>query len=148
MKNNKSEDQEEIEFISLKELMLQDNDKIREIKSLYEKEEEYSDYLEPIEFCIANLGMDNHKLKDKDIVRALRNVRDNLDKDLDFFKSDLEKEVMFALSESLQTYERITKYEVMLVVKHILWAIDNRSWLDDSRAYLTWIANFFDLLEG
>ncbi len=33
------------------------------------------------------------------------------------------------------------------VIKNILWAIDNRTWFQDKRAYITWIANFFDLLD-
>ena len=38
---------------SLSELLLPDTPEIKEIKSIYEKEYEYSDYLSEIEFAIA-----------------------------------------------------------------------------------------------
>ena len=147
MKKIKSEDLDNIEFVPLKELLLSDNDKIKEIKSLYQREVEYLDFLGPLEFFIANYGLANPKLKDKDVVMALRNIRDNWDKNIDFFKTDFEYNLIMTTSSSLQLSRKITRHELLLVIKHILWAIDNRSWIDDKRAYLNWIANFFHLLK-
>ena len=137
---------DKIEFVSLKDLLLPDDDKIKEIKSIYGKEVEYLNFLGPMEFFIANYGLANSKLKDVEVVKALRNLRDNLDKDIDFFRNDFEYNLMMTINVSLQSNKKITKYELLLVIKHILWAIDNRSWMGDKRAYLNWIANFFHLL--
>ena len=137
---------DKIEFVSLKDLLLPDDDKIKEIKSIYGKEVEYLNFLGPMEFFIANYGLANSKLKDVEVVKALRNLRDNLDKDIDFFRNDLEYNLMMTINVSLQSNKKITKHELLLVIKHILWAIDNRSWMGDKRAYLNWIANFFHLL--
>src|SRR3989344_1177981 len=137
---------DKIEFVSLKDLLLPDDDKIKEIKSIYGKEVEYLNFLGPMEFFIASYGLANFKLKDVEVVKALRNLRDNLDKDIDFFRNDLEYNSMMTINASLQSNKKITKHELLLVIKHILWAIDNRSWMGDKRAYLNWIANFFHLL--
>lgn len=136
-----------IEFVSLGELLLPDNDKIKELKSIYGLEVEYLNFLGPIEFFIANYGLANSKLKDVEVVKALRNLRDNLDKNIDFFKNDLEYNLMMTINVSLQTNKKITKHELLLIIRHILWAIDNRSWIENKRAYLNWIANFFHLLD-
>ncbi len=148
MKRRTLEDLDKIDFIPLKELLLPDNDKIRELKSIYGMEVEYLDFLGSLEFFIANYGIVNTKLKDKDVVMALRRLRDNLDKDISFFKDELEYNLMMTINASLQTQRKITKHELLLVIKHILWAIDNRDWISDNRAYVNWIANFFHLLDG
>ncbi|MEK6927943.1 MAG: hypothetical protein AABX11_05930 [Nanoarchaeota archaeon] len=146
MSEIEKKDLDEIEFVSLKELLLPDNDEVRQIEGIYGKEVEYFDFLGPIEFFIANYGLSNKSLKDKDLIMILRNIRDNLDKNLDFFKKDLEKQIMCTISASLQMQRKITKHELRLVIKHILWAIDNRNWIESKRAYIDWIANFFHLL--
>lgn len=147
MKKIKSEGLDNIGFVLLKELLLPDNNKTKEIKSLYQREVTYLDFLGPLEFFIANYGLASPKLKDDNVVIALRNIRDNLDKNIDFFKTDLEYNLMMTISASLQLSRKITRHELLLVIKHILWAIDNRSWINDKRAYLNLIANFFHLLK-
>ena len=137
---------DKIKFVPIKELLLPDSDKIKEMKSIYGIEFKYLNFLGSIEFFIANYGLTNLKLKDIEIVKALRNIRNNLDKNIDFFRSDLEYNLMMIINASLQTNKKITKHELLLVIKHILWAIDNRTWMGNRRAYLEWIANFFHLL--
>lgn len=137
-----------MKFIPLSELLLPDNEKIKELNSIYQREVEYLDFLGPIEFYIANYGINNSKLKDVDVVIALRNIRNHLDKDLGFFKNELEYNLVMTINASLQFGRKITKHELTLVIKNILWAIDNRGWLEDKRAYIDWIANFFHLLDG
>lgn len=142
------EDLEDIEFIRLDNLLLPDNNEVRKTKSLFNKEVDYFLFLGPIEFFIANYGIWNPELQDKDLVRMLQNIRNNFDKELSFFKEDLERQLMCTISASLQISEKkITKHELSLVIKHILWSIDNRRWLNDSRAYFNWIANFFHLFD-
>ncbi len=142
------EDLDALEFIPFKEILLQDNEEIKEIKSLYNREVEYLDFLDPIEFFIANYGIWNPKLRDVDVIKSLRNIRDNWDKDIAFFQNDLEYNLMMTINASLQLQRRITKHELLLVIKHILWAIDNRKWIEGPRAYLDWIANFFHLFNN
>lgn len=148
MENNWMEKLDDVKFIPMRELLLPDNDKVIVIKSLYGREVKYLDFLEPIEFYIANYGLENPKLKDINVVIALRHLRDNWDKDINFFKNELEHNLMMTINASLQFGRKITKHELLLVIKHILWAIDNRSWLEDRRSYVDWIANFFNLLDG
>ncbi|MBI2631389.1 hypothetical protein HYW75_00105 [Candidatus Pacearchaeota archaeon] len=148
MKKSIAKSLDEIKFVSFKELLLPDNDKIRKLKSIYGMEVEYLDFLGPLEFFIANYGITNTKLKDKDVVLALRRLRDNLDKEISFFRDELEYNLIMTLNVSLQIQRKITKHELMLVIKYILWAINNRNWIGDSRAYINWIANFFHLLDG
>jgi hypothetical protein len=79
---------------SLSELLLPDTPEIKEIKSIYEKEYEYSDYLSEIEFAIAGYYYEeNRNLKDKDVISVLKNIKQNRDKPISFFKKDLEIEL-------------------------------------------------------
>ena len=71
-----------------------DTPEVMEIKSLQGEEYEYSDYLGTIEYSIArHFYEDDRKIKDKDAVSALKNIRKNYDKNISFFKRDLEKEI-------------------------------------------------------
>ena len=137
------------EFKPLGELLLEDNEEIKELKSLYQREEEYLGFLGPIESFIAHFYLDEPKLKDVDVIKSLRNVRSNYNKGLEFFKSDFERELLGIISFTLQNArKKITRHEFFLVLGHILWSLDNRKWVGDSRAYLSWIANFFGLLNN
>ena len=129
-------------FVPLKELILEDNEKIKEIKSLYKKEVEYMDFLGPLEFSMALYYLENKKLKDVDIIRILRKIKQNYDRPLDFFNDELEKMIMSCLSLSLQK-RPITRYELFLIIGYILWSIDNRKHLKSSRVYLNWLLKFF-----
>ena len=146
MNDNKIEKLDQIGFIPLKEHLLLDNQKIKEMKSIYQKEFEYAEFLGPLEFFIANYGLYNTELKDEDIVKALNNIRNNLDKDISFFSSDLEYNLMMTISVSLQINRKITIHKLLLVIKYILWSIENRKWIMNDRGYFNWVANFFDLL--
>ena len=137
------DDEIEDDFIPLSELTQPDNDKVK-IKSLYKREEEYADYLAAIEFTIANHFIENRGLKDADVISAINNIKEHLMEDLDFFDTDLETGILLNLSSALQN-KPITRHELMLVLGHVLWAIDNRSWLKDKSAYVSWLANFFKL---
>lgn len=138
---------EEKDFIPLNKLLLEDSEEIKKIKSIYQREMEYVQFLGPIEsFFAYYYYYDCPKLRDADVARAIKNVRTNWNKDLDFFKNIFEKEPMGVISFTLQNVKRkITRHELFLVLGYILWCIDNRRWIGDSRAYLNWICNFFHL---
>jgi len=138
---------QEEKFIPLKSLLLQDNEEVKKIKSLYKKEDKYVMFLAPIELFIAYFYINQPKIKDADVISTINNIRANYDKDLSFFKIDFEREFIEVISFILQdAKKKITRHELFLVLGYILWSIDNRRWLGDPRAYLNWVANFFDLL--
>jgi hypothetical protein len=139
----------EEDFIPIINFLLEDTEEAKKVTTLYQREEEYGEFLGLIEFFIANyFYFDNNKLKDKDVKRALRSLRNNLDSDLDSFKPLFERELVGVIFLGLKTFKRkITKHEFLLVLKYILWSIDNRKYLDHPQAYLNWICDFFHILD-
>ena len=142
----------EKEFIPIKELILENNEEIKKIKTLFQREVEYVDFLGPIESFFAYFYLDNPEIKDSDAEKAIKNIKMNYYKNISFFSNYLEKELIGAISQTLKTNaeikkRKITQHELFLVLNYILWSIDNRKHLGDSRAYLKWICNFFHLLD-
>jgi hypothetical protein len=124
---------------SLSELLTPDTPEVKEIKSIYEREYEYSIYLREIEFSISrHYYEENRNLKDKDVISAVKNIKQNRDKPTSFFKKDLKKEIVESLIEPLEE-SPLTNHEFNLVLDYILWVVDNRSWLEDKQAYVKWI---------
>lgn len=115
-----------------------DTPEVMKIKSLQGEEYEYSDYLGTIEYSIArHFYEDDRQIKDKDALSALKNIRKNCDKEISFFKHDLEKEITENLIELLEE-EPITHHEFKLVIDYVLEVINNRAWMEDEQAYLKW----------
>lgn len=130
------------EEVSLSEYLEPDTREILEIKSLYNMEYEYSQWLGTIEYAIANYYINNRKLQDKNVILALKNIKKNYEKDISFFKSELEKAIVEDLLEVLEE-SPLTHHEFKLALEYVLWAIDNRSWMEDKQAYVKWIAYVF-----
>ncbi|HWQ49007.1 MAG TPA: hypothetical protein VN414_08695 [Methanosarcina sp.] len=125
--------------LSLSGFLVPDTPEIKEIKSIYTNEYEYSEYLSEIEFSIADYYYnENRKVTDKDVVRALKNIKENRDKPISFFEKPLEKEIVKSLVEPLEE-NLLFDHEFILVLDYVLWVIDNRSWLEDKQAYVKWI---------
>lgn len=133
-------------FILLNKVLLEDNEEVRKIKTLKQREEEYAYLLGPIEYTIALYYFDNRKLKDRDGVKALKNIKMNYFKDLSYFKEPLEQKIITQLSLALRETET-TRHELLLAISYILWSIDNRTWTGDNRAYLDWLLNFFGMMD-
>ena len=126
------------EDVSLSRYLKPDTPEIKEMKSLQGKEYEYSDYLGTIEYSIARYFYENdRKIKDKDAVAALNNIKNNYDKKISFFKQDLEIEIIENLIELLDD-EPVSHQEFKLAIDYVLEVIDNRSWMEDEQAYLKW----------
>jgi hypothetical protein len=122
-----------------------DTPEIMKIKNLQGKEYEYADYLGTVEYSIAKYFYeDDRKIKDKDAVSALENLRKNYDKNISFFKLNLENEIIENLIEILEE-NPITHQEFNLVTDYVLEVIDNRSWMEDEQAYLKWAAYIMGL---
>jgi hypothetical protein len=125
--------------LSLSEFLLPDTPEINEIKSIYNKEYEYSEYLSEIEFSIADYYYNaNRKVTDKDVIKALKNIKENRDKPISFFEKPLEKEIVKSLVEPLEA-NLLYDHEFTLVLDYVLWVIDNRSWMEGKQAYVKWI---------
>lgn len=125
--------------LSLSEFLLPDTPEIKEIKSIYEREYEYSEYLSEIEFSIADYYYNaNRKVTDKDVIRALKNIKKNRDKPVSFFENPLEKEIVKSLVDPLEE-NPLYDHEFTLVLDYVLWVIDNRSWMEGKQAYVKWI---------
>lgn len=138
MGSDKNNELVEEEF-SLSELLAPDTPEVRLIKSIYENEYEYSEYLSEIEFSIArHYYEENRKVKDKDVISALKDIKQNRDKPISFFEKALEKEIVESLIGPLEE-SPLTNHEFTLVLDYVLWVIDNRSWLEDKQAYVKWI---------
>ena len=133
-------------FIPLNRLLLEDNEEVKRIKSLQQREEEYAYLLGPIEHTITSYYSKNRNLKDKDIVKILKNLRLNYSQNLDFFKEPIEKEILIQLSLALQDTDTMHR-ELYLSISYIIWSIDNRTWTGDNRAYLDWALNFFGMMD-
>ncbi|WP_410507420.1 hypothetical protein RSJ42_11435 [Methanosarcina hadiensis] len=127
------------EDLSLSEFLVPDTPEIKEIKSIYNKEYEYSEYLSEIEFSIADYYYNaNRRVTDKDVIRALKNIKENRDKPISFFEKSLEKEIVKSLVEPLEE-NLLYDHEFTLVINYALWIIDNRSWLEGKQGYVKWI---------
>ncbi|MHB8103294.1 MAG: hypothetical protein ACYDEF_14270 [Methanosarcina sp.] len=117
-----------------------DTPEVMKINSLQGREYEYSDYLGTIEYSIARYFYeDDRKIKDEDAVSALKNIRKNCEKNISFFKRDLEKEIIENLIELLEG-EPISQHEFKLMIDYVLEVIDNRAWMEDEQAYIKWAA--------
>jgi len=124
---------------SLSELLLPDTPEVKEIKSIYEDEYEYREYLSEIEFSIVRYYYEeNRKVKDEDVISALMNIKLNRNKPIIFFKKNLEREIVENLIEPLEE-KPLTNHEFTLVFDYVLWIIDKWSWVEDKQAYVKWI---------
>ena len=134
--NNETVDEE----LSLSEYLIPDTPEILEIKSLEYREPEYSEYLGAIEYSIALYYYEgDRKIEDKDFILALENIKLNYELDLSFFSRDLEIQIINYLIGALSE-KPITHHEFRLVIDYVLWAIENRNWMEDKQAYVKWIA--------
>ncbi len=135
------------EFKPLQKLLKKDTEAVKHIKSLYGKEQEYSDFLGEIEHATAEyFYYEDDDLKDEDIKNILKKIKENYLNDLNFFKHELEIEIMEILSEVLQEHP-ITHHELKIILDYLLWAIDNRTWMQDEQAYVKWIAFSHELYD-
>lgn len=117
------------------------------LETIYQREEEYADVLGNIEYGIAQHYLSNPEVTDKDVTKALKNFKDNYDREFD--ENSLEQAIQTSACKGLKDFTRekkISRHEFLLVIDYILWSISNREWVPDERAYLMWICNFFELL--
>ncbi len=125
-------------------LLAPDNEKVRELKSIFKKEGAYAEILGPIEYAIASYYKENKKLRDHEVAKAVKNIKLNLDREFNDVKDPLEQDIFSAACDALQE-KKITKHEFLLVLSYITWSIDNRRWIPDARAYLNWLLVFFGM---
>ena len=136
----------EEEFIPLADLLEKDTKKALAIKSLLDREMEYADYLGAIEYAVADHFSEKGDITDSEVAEALKKIRDNYLQGMDFFKTELEKDIVMGLSLALQDMP-ITHHELKLVLNYILWSIDNRSWMCDPQGYVKWISYTLETMD-
>lgn len=123
-----------------------ENPEKKKLKTIENREYEYAEILGPLEFAIALYYLRHPDINDGDAVQALENFLNNYN--ADFEDESFEGRLQFGAIYGLKSYvktRKISKYEFTLIIKHIMWAISNRDWVPDERAYLNWIINFFGL---
>ncbi|AKB75605.1 hypothetical protein MSLAZ_2344 [Methanosarcina lacustris Z-7289] len=124
--------------------LVPDTPKVKKIKSLHGREYEYAEHIGIAEYSIARYFYEaDRKIKDKDAVSALKNIIKNGNKNISFFKEGLEKEIVKNLIELLDE-KPVTHHELKLVIDSVLEIIGNRSWMEDEKAYLKWVAYVMD----
>ena len=122
-----------------------DTPEVKKIKSLQGREYEYAEHIGIAEYSIARHFYEaDRKIKDKDAVSALKNIKKNSNKNISFFKEGLEKEIVNNLIELLEE-KPVTLHELKLVIDYVLEIINNRSWMEDEQAYIKWVAYVMDL---
>ncbi len=114
----------------------------KKLKSLYQKEEEYSTYLGAVENAIASAYLLNRKLNDTEVIKTLKELKKNYESSS---SNPMKKEILQNLSEATAG-EPITPHELGLVFDYILWSIDNLNWLPDKQAYVKWITYAMELM--
>ena len=65
----------EEDFVNLGKLLSEDSDDIKNLKSLLDKESEYRNFLGAAEFSIGEEFIRNRKLKDRDAIKMLKNIK-------------------------------------------------------------------------
>jgi hypothetical protein len=131
------------EFVPLHKLLKED-DNAKELKTIAGMENEYKDFLGAIEFTVACYFLEHRKLKDKEVEKAIKNILKHYDKDIEFFDTELEREILYELSAALQQ-QHISAHELTLICNYVLLAIENKSLIPDDQAYVKWLPCFFQL---
>jgi hypothetical protein len=130
---------------ALSDFLEPDDQETSKLKSIYNHEQEYSDYLGQIEYTIAKYYYYYGKrLTDNDVISTLEKINENHDRRLKYFQKTLENLIVFNLLDVLNDVP-ITSHELNLVIDYILLSIDNRSWMKDKQAFVKWAAYVFDL---
>jgi len=133
----------EEEYISIDTLLLKDEPE-NKINSISIDDSKFKPQIMAIEYAIAESFFEEQKYNDKDIEKRIKNLQKNYAKGIDFFESDLEKDILKELSYAIQR-DKITSYELKLAFDYVLYCIDNRTWVPDKQAYQKWLLFFFDL---
>ncbi|MFH1721424.1 MAG: hypothetical protein ABH950_02330 [Candidatus Altiarchaeota archaeon] len=136
---------EEPEYIPIKDLLVDETPNSK-IKTIYTREEEYVYLLEPVESVIVEYWLEDHKITDKQVAKALKKFLKNPFKDYDPSKRPFEYNIQYALSIGLQE-QATTRNELNAVIEYLLWSIDNRSWMRDKQAYLKWLSAFLGYID-
>jgi len=124
---------------SLSDFLNPDTPEVKNLESLLGEEHKYIDYLISIEYSIAHYYHEvDRKIKDKDVILLLKNIKNNCGKNVSFFEHPLELSIVRNLLEIF--YQKpITHHEFKLVLDYVLNATGNRSFLDDEQAYVKWL---------
>ncbi len=103
--------------------------------------EEFYPILEPIESAIAACYRSNPKLKDKDVIEALKNLRDTYGR-RDGGNSPLERGILEAISPAVEESDRFNTYDVIMCLRCLLGSAKLHHQEGGSRGYLDFIKEY------
>ncbi len=133
--------------VNLKNYLKKDTEGVKKLKSLLDMEYEYRFFLGAIEYSLGEAYLVNKGFSDNDAVGMIKNLKEHHLNDISSFKTETEKNIIGRLFDELQR-KKISHHELSLAFDYILWAISNRSWLNDKQAYVKWNAYHHGLLDG
>ncbi|MCD4806850.1 MAG: hypothetical protein K8R13_04655 [Methanococcoides sp.] len=135
----------DIDNNSLLDILEPDNEEILKLKSLEDKEDEFSLHYGMFEQTIAYYyNEENGTITDKEVIKVLKDIRSNLGKKMNYFKHPL-AESLIENTVEIGNEEAITVHEFNLVIDYMVKSIDNRSWMADRQAYLKWVCYYLDI---
>ena len=132
--------------MNLNKILKKDTAKIKELKSLLNSEYKYRFILGAIEYSFGEAYLENKYFSDADAVSIIKNLKINYMQDISLFRKEIEQTIIERLIKEIKR-TKITHHELLLAFDYILWAIDNRSWLNDPQAYVKWNAYHHGLLD-
>ena len=134
-------------FIHLNELLVPETSKTAKLKSIIGKKlEEYDKIIFPIESNIAKYFLENQKIKDNDVKKALINFIKSPFEEFDYSKYPIENEIQFGASIGAQN-KKISLHELKLIIDFLIFSIENRDFIPGERGYLTWVCAFLGCLD-
>ncbi len=128
-----------IELKPLKDVLLPDSARTTPSAIKEGEEEEYGGMLLTIEGAIAGFYRENPKLKDIDVIKALKNLKKGLTKE--YPAGCLEDQIQIRIC-AIASYKSQTKKEVQICLAHILKSAKLHRRVDGVRGYLNFIVDY------
>lgn len=132
--------------LSLTPLLKKDMPAIKEIRTLFNREEKYRSFLGAIEHAVAEHYIEHRDTTDKQVTSTIKHLERTYMHDLDSFSDRLPMRILAYLGLALEEMP-VTHHELKLVFSYIRWSIDNRNWMPGKQAYVRWIANALDFFD-
>ncbi|HIE31565.1 MAG TPA: hypothetical protein EYP67_04170 [Methanosarcinales archaeon] len=129
----------EIGLEPIEELLLPDSALVSPLRIKEGMEEEYTDTLFAIEGAIADYYRENPKIKDIDVINALKNIKKDLTKE--YRDGCLEDMIQMRIHLALG-FKRRTKKEVLLCLAYVSKSVKLHRRIDGVRGYLNFIIDY------
>ena len=128
-----------IKLKPLKDILLPDSARTTPSAIKEGGEDEYMGMLLTIEGAIAGFYREDPKLKDIDVIKALKNLKKGLTKE--YPAGCLEDQIQIRIC-AIASYKSQTKKEVQICLAHILKSVKSHRRVDGIRGYLNFIVDY------